>query len=150
MSFWFSARALNSPYTIRRPPVAVASRKPGSKPDTVTVANFEIKRRRPKPYVAVVDEASKYIADSLGLKIGREIFPNRLPQRQADGSNHSLLVDSAITPAPRSYIGAPASIEFARVQLIGVSHDENHFRHAEKLVSSAYELLVGTFNREIG
>ena len=151
MSYWFRARPLQSPYTVRRPPQATGSRKVGSKPDTITVCNFEIKRRRPSPYVSVVSETVSLLKSRLPRFVeGYNIFPNRLPQRQADDANVCLLVDSVVSVSPRSYIGAAVAIEYPRVQLIGVSHDEQHFLEAEHLVGLAFSELAVTFTQLVG
>ena len=151
MSYWFSAMPLQTPYTSRKPPGNVGSRKQGAKPDTITVCNFQIKRRRPDPYVSVVIETANFLSRKFpNLVIGRNLFPNRLPQRMADDANVCLLVDSVVNLPPRSYIGAAADHEFPRVQLIGVSHDEEHFIDAELLVGLAYAQLAVTFNQQVG
>lgn len=110
-----------------------------------------IRRRRPVPYVPIVNEVTAFLQRELDdLEIGKNLFPNRLPQRVADDSNVALLVDSMQSPMARTVIGAPAKYEDLGVALHGISKDESHFLAAERLVGLAYERLIVTFNQEVG
>lgn len=151
MSFWFCARPLHSPYTVRQAATRVGKRSLGENNDTITVANFEIRRRRPEPYVDIVTEVAGYLDSEIeSLSLGFNLFDNRLPQRVADDSSVSVLVDSVLSMAPRTLIGKALKYEYPRVQLVGVGHSELDIQAAESMIQSAYILLGTTFNRNVG
>ena len=152
MSFWYYCRPLQSPYTVRRSPENIGSRKPTKDPDTITIVNFQVKRRRPEPdWVSAVDEVTFFLDERIDDLIKeKNLFPNRLQQSVADRANAALFVDSVVNPMPRSLIGKAIKYEYPRLQLVGVSHDEAHHRIAESLIQSAYVLLATTFNQEVG
>ena len=152
MSHWYYCRPLQSPFTVRRSPENIGSRKAIQRPDTITIVNFQVKRRRPEPkWVSVVDEVTFFLDRHVDALIKeKNLFPNRLQQSVADRANAALLVDSVINPSPRTLIGKAIKYEYPRLQLVGVSHDEAHHRIAEDLIQSAYILLATTFNTEVG
>lgn len=150
MSFWFSARPLQSPYSVRRSPAASAKYVLQG-PDTITVCSFMIKRRTPSPYVSVVDEVANLLEKKVtGLVRGESMFPNRIPQENADDANVALLIDSMTSVPPRGYVGKAASHEYPRIQLIGASRDEYHHEEAVRLVHDSFTVLSTTFTTEVG
>ena len=161
MSHWYYCRPLQSPFTVRRSPENIGSRRPTKDPDTITICNFQVKRRRatePGLWRTVVDEVTSFLDEKTYLSGGKvyrfrkdvNLFANRLQQSVADRANVAVLVDSVINPPPITLIGAALKYEYPRLQLVGVSHDEGHHREAEILIQSAYLLLGTTFNREVG